>query len=139
ASDRRVKFVTLEAYEKAGGRKRTDLFSEGAESIFLIDTALLDRLATEQLDRVAKELGAEGWKWTESRIDFGYEEKGQFQGVRPEAAPLPSKLADEAEKLEAEAATLEAELEAAGEEAEYPQSLEEIRERLEAIEDSRAE
>ena len=50
ASDRRVKFVTLDAYEKAGGATRRDLFSEGENSVFILDPALLDRLVAEKLD-----------------------------------------------------------------------------------------
>jgi ParB family chromosome partitioning protein len=137
ATDRRVKFVGLKAYEKAGGAVRQDLFREGAESVFLLDAALLDRLVTEKLDRAAKELAKEGWKWTEARAVFGYQEQGQFRGLRPEPAPLPPKLAKEVAALEAEAAKLEQEWENAGEDAEYPDRLQEIRDRLDDIDRDR--
>jgi ParB family chromosome partitioning protein len=137
ASDRRVKFVGLKAYEKAGGQVRHDLFNEGEDSVFILDAALLDRLVTEKLASTVKELGAEGWKWTEARAEFGYQEQGQFRGVRPEPAPLPPKLAKEAAKLEAEAEKLEQQWEQAGEDAEYPDRLDEIRERLDDIDRSR--
>jgi ParB family chromosome partitioning protein len=137
ASDRRVKFVGLKAYEKAGGQVRHDLFSEGEDSVFILDAALLDRLVTEKLGSTVKELDKEGWKWTEARAEFGYQDQGQFRGLRPEPAPLPPKLAKEAAKLEAEAGKLKEQYEQAGEDAEYPDRLDEIRERLDEIDRSR--
>jgi ParB family chromosome partitioning protein len=131
ASDKRVKFVTLKAYEKAGGTTRADLFSEGDDSIFILDIPLLDRLLTEKLAKVAQSVGKkEGWKWTEAHADFGYQEKAQFQSLRPDLAPLPAKLAKEVEKLTAEAEKLETQWEKAGEDAPYPDRIDEIRERL---------
>src|SRR5262245_21779189 len=82
ATDRRVKFIGLKTYEKAGGAVRHDLFSEGEESVFILDAALLDRLVTEKLDSALKPLAKEGWKWTEARPAFGYQEQGQFRGIR---------------------------------------------------------
>lgn len=138
ASDKRVKFVTLKAYEKAGGTTRADLFNEGDDSIFILDIALLDRLLTEKLAKVAQSVGKkEGWKWTETCADFGHEEKAQFRCVRADLAPLPAKLAKEVEKLTAEAGKLESRWEEAGEDAPYPDRIEEIRERLDEINDSR--
>jgi ParB family transcriptional regulator, chromosome partitioning protein len=139
ASDRRVKFVTLKAYEKAGGKLREDLFSEGEDRVFVLDAALLDRLAAEKLATAAQGLGKEGWKWTEARAVFGHDEQGQFRGLRAEFAPLPPNLAKEAKKLEAEAAKLERRYDEAGEDAEYPERLDEIRDRLDEIERSREE
>ena len=53
-----------------------------------------------------KELATEGWKWTEARPDFGYEEQGQFRRVHAEVR-LPPKLAKEAAKLQVEYEELE--------------------------------
>jgi len=131
ASDKRVKFVSLKAYEAAGGTTRRDLFSEGDESIFILDTALLDRLLTEKLAKVAQSVAKkEGWKWTEAHADFGYQEKAQFKTVRPELTALPSKLAKEAEKLTAEADKLETEWEEADGDAPFPKRVPQIRKRL---------
>jgi len=137
ASDRRVKFIGLKAYEKAGGAVRHDLFSEGEDSVFILDAPLLDRLVTEKLASAAQALAKEGWKWTDVRAVFGHEEQGQFRGVRPDRAPLPPKLAKEADKLALEAAKLEVKYEEAGEDAEYPDRLNEIQQRLDEIERSR--
>jgi ParB family chromosome partitioning protein len=139
ASDRRVKFITLKAYEKAGGTTRRDLFSEGEDSVFILDTALLDRLVTEKLERAAKALAKEGWKWTTAQPAFDYDEKSKFRRVHAEPAPLPPKLAREAEALEKERDTLLEQYEAAGDDAEEPARIEEIADRLDAIEDKRGE
>lgn len=137
ATDRRVKFVGLKAYEKAGGNIRIDLFAQGDESIFILDPALLDRLVMEKLDRAKQELAKEGWKWTDAYADFGYELRSQFRVIHPEALELPRKLANEIAKLEAEFQKLEDAWEKAGEDAEYPDRCEEIRERLSEIERDR--
>jgi ParB family chromosome partitioning protein len=139
ASDRRVKFVTLKAYEKAGGTTRRDLFSEGEDSVFILDAALLDRLVTEKLERAAKSLAKEGWKWTTAQPAFDYDEKSKLRRVHAEPAPLPPKLAREAEALEKERDTLLEQYEAAGGDAEEPARIEEIADRLDAIEDKRGE
>lgn len=139
ASDRRVKFVTLTAYRKAGGNVREDLFSEGDDSVFILDAALLDSLVMEKLAAAARELGKEGWKWTEARAVFGHEEQGQFRGLRPDLVPLPPKLAKEVDKLALEAAKLELKYEEAGEEAEYPERLRKINQRLEEFDRNRKE
>lgn len=106
ASDRRVKFVTLGAYEKAGGKTRRDLFSEGAESVFILDAPLLDSLVGAKLERAAKPLATEGWKWIDVLPVFTYEQKTQLRRIHAEPAALPPKLAGEVEALEKERDTL---------------------------------
>jgi ParB family chromosome partitioning protein len=139
ASDRRVKFVTLKAYEKAGGTTRRDLFSEGEDSVFILDAALLDRLVTEKLERAAKSLAKEGWKWTVVQPAFDYDEKAKLRRVHAEPAPLPPKLAREAEALEKELETLQENWHAAEDEIDEPARIGEIEDRLDAIEDKRGE
>ncbi|WP_316398243.1 ParB/RepB/Spo0J family partition protein [Bradyrhizobium sp. 33ap4] len=70
ATDRRARFVGLEAYTEAGGTVLRDLFTEDRGG-YLEDVSLLDLLATARLDREADTLrAAEGWKWTEAHLDF---------------------------------------------------------------------
>ena len=78
ASDKRVRFVGVEAYEAAGGVVLRDLFNRD-DGGWLQDAALLDRLAREKLERAAEEIRAEGWKWSETAIDFPY---GHTTGLR---------------------------------------------------------
>jgi len=102
ATDKRVRFVTLKAYEKAGGTIRRDLFSEDDEGVFVLDIALLDKLATGKLEKAAKPVRAEGWKWVDVRTSFGYEERAQFHRSNPEQAPLSAEDASALEALERE-------------------------------------
>ena len=62
ASDRRARFVGLDAYEQAGGGILRDLF-EHDDGGWLQDVALLDRLVTEKLTAEAEAIAKEGWKW----------------------------------------------------------------------------
>lgn len=68
-------FVGLEAYEQAGGRVRTDLFSEHA---YLLDLPLLDSLALDRLQSIAEKLRADGWSWAEARVSMSYKEKDAY-------------------------------------------------------------
>jgi len=65
-SDRRVRFVTLKAYEAAGGAIMSDLFKE---QNYVLDVVLLDRLCVAKLQAEADTVRAEGWKWVEIAAD----------------------------------------------------------------------
>jgi ParB family transcriptional regulator, chromosome partitioning protein len=78
ASDRRVRFVGIDAYEAAGGVVARDLFQHD-DGGWLQDAALLDRLASEKLQVEAESLRGEGWKWVEIATDFPY---GHTAGLR---------------------------------------------------------
>ncbi|GLR89767.1 ParB/RepB/Spo0J family partition protein [Bradyrhizobium iriomotense] len=69
-SDRRVVFIGVEAYEKAGGTVIRDLFDE--DGSYLADAALLNRLVCAKLQSVAEAVTAEGWKWVEVAAQFDY-------------------------------------------------------------------
>ncbi|WP_456749551.1 ParB/RepB/Spo0J family partition protein [Bradyrhizobium sp. USDA 4461] len=70
ATDRRARFVGLEAYMEAGGTVLRDLFTEDRGG-YLEDVSLLDLLVTARLGREADSLrAAEGWRWTEAHLDF---------------------------------------------------------------------
>lgn len=97
-------FVTVAAYEAAGGPLRRDLFSDDGKA-YLQDAALLERLAVDKLQQPAREVAAEGWKWVDVRARYVYEDYVRHGEVR-RARRAPN--ADEA----ARHAQLEAELEA---------------------------
>lgn len=65
ATDRRARFVRLDAYEAAGGSVSRDLFSD---TVALHDADLLQDLFTERLNAEAGTLAA-GWKWVEVMAD----------------------------------------------------------------------
>jgi ParB family chromosome partitioning protein len=99
ATDKRARFITLPAYEEAGGDFRRDLFAEGDEFVFLLDSALLDRLAMEKLQAEAETLKAEGWKWVEAVPELDYEARGDYRVRRPEPLPLSEAAAAEQKAL----------------------------------------
>ena len=111
ASDRRARFVSVEAYEAAGGVVLRDLFEDDGGG-WLQDVALLDRLATEKLAVEAEKIATEGWKWIEVAVDFRYghahhlrrlngvqveltaAEQATFDALTAEQAKLESEYAD---------------------------------------------
>lgn len=103
AADRRVKFVGLKAYEKAGGSLRRDLFASGDDGVFILDAALLDRLVAEKLEKAKRALLKQGWKWVEIRDRFDRGEWSRCKRVYPEQAPLTDEEEQELAALEAEA------------------------------------
>ncbi|WP_299668621.1 ParB/RepB/Spo0J family partition protein [uncultured Ruegeria sp.] len=69
ASDRRAKYVGLDAYKEAGGRVSGDLF---ADKTLLDDEAILDQCFADKLAVAARTIRQEqGWKWAEI-IDATY-------------------------------------------------------------------
>lgn len=136
ASDKRVRFVGLDAYEAAGGYVLRDLFQQD-DGGWLQDAVLLERLVAEKLRAEADAIAAEGWKWIEAAANFPY---GHTSGLREligttvdlteEERAGREALCEEYDRLEAEYAEAEDLPE------EVDQRLGEIEELLDAI-DSR--
>ncbi len=84
-SDKRAAFVSLEAYEAAGGDVLRDLF-QSDDGGWLQDVPLLERLVTGKLKTMADEIANEGWKWIEVAVSFPY---GAANGLRElEGTPI---------------------------------------------------
>lgn len=90
-----VALVGLEAYEAAGGFVRRDLFSDEANSGYIGDMVLLQRLAAERLSVVSAELKEEGWAWVETRDKRDYSEMSRFACIPSHLRPMT-----DAEKIE---------------------------------------
>ena len=90
AADRRVRFVTIETYEEAGGTVMRDLFQDD-DGGWVENVPLLERLVTDKLKAEAETIAGEGWKWIEVAADFPY---GHTQGLR-QLAGAPVDLTDE--------------------------------------------
>jgi ParB family chromosome partitioning protein len=90
SSDKRARFVGIEAYEAAGGIVMRDLFDTD-DGGWLQDVGLLDRLVTERLKAAAVEIAAEGWKWINVAVSFPY---GYDSGMR-RIAGTPVELSEE--------------------------------------------
>ena len=133
ATDKRVRFVTLDAYEAAGGALRRDLFAEGEEGVFVLDAGLLDRLAMEKLTLDAETIKAEGWKWVETALELDRSEM-DFRVRRPEPLPLSEEAEAERSKLSAEYTAL---FDSADEhDEETSERLDAIEERITELEDT---
>ncbi|MBN9672196.1 ParB/RepB/Spo0J family partition protein [Roseibium aggregatum] len=78
SSDKRARFIGLEAYEAAGGAVLRDLFSQDNDG-WLQDVTLLDRLVDEKLKRMADEIAGDGWRWIDASVELPY---GHANGLR---------------------------------------------------------
>ena len=106
ASDRRVRFVGVDAYEQAGGGVERDLF-EHDDGGWLQDVALLDRLVTEKLTAEAETITKEGWKWISVAVQFPYGHTSQLRELEGKAADLTTEEQATIDALSAEQAKLE--------------------------------
>lgn len=95
SSDKRVRFVGLDAYRAAGGLVRQDLFSD-EDSGYIADIDLLDRLVAEKLAEAAETVKAEGWKWVEAVVDRDSDALSGFVRQYPDRIELCE--ADQAEQ-----------------------------------------
>jgi ParB family chromosome partitioning protein len=87
ASDKRVRFIGLDAYLDAGGVLLRDLF-QGDDGGWLEDIALVDRMVAEKLESETARIAAEGWKWVEAAPDFAYGHNFGLRRLRGEPVPL---------------------------------------------------
>ena len=81
ADSKLARFVTVKAYEKAGGSVIRDLFDADSEG-WLTDAELLNRLATEKLAAVQAKLIEDGWKWADIMPDIDYSALHRFERLR---------------------------------------------------------
>jgi len=87
STDPLVKFVSLAAYRKANGSTTSDLFQNVT---YVLDAALVQRLAEEKLEKLRVEEGA-GWAWSE--IAFSNREMDQKgRQISAEYAGVPEEL-----------------------------------------------
>lgn len=77
-----AKYVTLKVYEIAGGALRRDLFSDDDKKAYLLDAVLLETLATDKLQKRAKKIMAEGWKWVDVRVRYAFDEYVKYGELR---------------------------------------------------------
>lgn len=95
-----VRFVGLEAYEKAGGQVRRDLFAEQENDGYVMDADLLRQLADVKLEHEAVKIKAEGHAWVQVIPTLDYAKQAEYGRVQ---TTYRAATADEATAL----ATLE--------------------------------
>lgn len=93
-----AQFVGLDAYEAAGGQVRRDLFSETGTG-YLVDPALLNRLAMEKLDIIAAPLRTD-WSWVETRPSVDYTELQTYSRLQKTLRALSAEEQAERDALE---------------------------------------
>jgi ParB family chromosome partitioning protein len=106
ASDKRARFVGLDAYEEAGGVILRDLFSQNGEG-WLQDVALLETLVAAKLGEDAEKVNAEGWRWIEIAQDFPYGHTAGLRRVKGEETALTDEDHARREALRDEMAAIE--------------------------------
>jgi ParB family chromosome partitioning protein len=98
ADSKLARFVSVAAYEAAGGSVLRDLFDADSAG-WITDPALLNRLASEKLEREAETTRAQGWKWVEIMPDLAWDTLRQFDRIQPTPT---AQQQEEIEKLQAE-------------------------------------
>ena len=104
ATDRRARFVGDEAYLAAGGRIERDLFSDEDNARWL-DVALVERLATEKMEKLAAETAAEqGLAFVRPSLDhwLSYSATEGLRRVQLETPPLTDEESARVDELEEE-------------------------------------
>jgi len=135
ASDKRARFIGLDAYVAAGGPVLPRYLFDDEDEGWLEDVALLDRLVSDKLKSLADEVAAEGWRWITVSLELPYGYDCDLRAITGTAAELSSKERREREKLRKEQERLEAEYAGYDElPDEVDQRLSEIEKQLEAFE-----
>lgn len=76
-----ARYVTVAAYEKAGGTVRRDLFAQDA---YLDDPEKVRAMALAKMPRskLAKAIEGEGWGWVEYRTSLNHDERKKFGEIQ---------------------------------------------------------
>ncbi len=136
-----VRFVGLDSYEAAGGGVRRDLFAEGDAGVYLLDAALLERLAQDKLAGIAATVRAEGWAWVDATPGVTHADLQAFQRAPRERREPNKREAQRIGKLQARMQDLGVALDAAldAEDEDKADALQEageaVGEQLQALED----
>ena len=101
-----ARYVGLAAYEKAGGTVSRDLFAaDHDEGVYLDDPALVERLATEKLEKTAAKLRKQ-WKWADVVLENIYEVTHGYDRVYPGPGEATEEERKRLAEIETESAPL---------------------------------
>ena len=107
ASDKRARFVGLDAYVEAGGAVLRDLF-QADDGGWLQHPGLLDMLVAERLRDEAEVVRSEGWRWIEAAPERAYDRTYGLRRIFGERPDLTDAEADTRDALIAEQEEIEA-------------------------------
>ncbi|WP_413208028.1 ParB/RepB/Spo0J family partition protein [Rhodospirillum sp. A1_3_36] len=136
ASDKRARFIGLDAYEAAGGVVLRDLFDQQEDGWFQ-DPVLLERLVSDKLAAEAEVLKAEGWTWVRAVPDLPYGFAAGHRRLTGEVKPLFPETLARRDALRVERDEIEARYAESGESLpdDIDRRIGEIQEEFESIED----
>ncbi|GFE87804.1 ParB/RepB/Spo0J family partition protein [Steroidobacter agaridevorans] len=137
-TDPLARFVTLKAYEKAGGPVRRDLFSD-EDDIYLVDRALVERIAKDKLDRRAAAVKKEGFAWVEVDLSMDCSKRATYGRVRTISREPTEEEADRLRRGQERLDAIEKEIEGTGDEETLTllhAEREALDDQIEAVEDS---
>lgn len=85
-----ARYVTVAAYEKAGGNVRRDLFEDNT---YLDDPEQVRAMAVQKMQRskLAKAVAGEGWGWMEYRVELDYSDRKKLYGEIQQSNQEPTK------------------------------------------------
>lgn len=135
-----ARFVGLKAYQKAGGQIRRDLFAEDDEA-FLLDPALVEKLATEKLEQHAAKVKRDGAAWVDVAPHQDYSVRAAYGHVGTMLREPTEEERTQLAMLTARRTEIERNSEATQDDEarldELAEELEGVEEQIEAIEDAR--
>ena len=99
ASSPLARFVGLEAYEKAGGAIKRDLFDD--DNTRLCDVDVLHKLVEVRLQEAAAEVAEEGWRWVDMMPSYDHTRLHGYGREYPGAVELTVEEVAELEAAEA--------------------------------------
>ena len=135
SKDPRVALIGgVEAYEKAGGKVRQDLFSGAGNDVILEDGALVATLLFQKMEAIAEECREEGWKWVEVWPKYDYSEYSRFGEAPYVRAELTEESKQQLQELNAEVNEVVGELNSMSEQ-DNPKRYQELRSRRNAAQD----
>ena len=101
-----ARFVSVEAYEAAGGQVLRDLFARDDErGVWFEGPVLVEKLATGKLQAAADEL-ATRWKWAVAMIEVEWGDTARYGRIEPQPAERTPEEQAEIERLETRQAEL---------------------------------
>ena len=99
ATSAMARFVSVDAYEAAGGAVLRDLFAaEDEDGIWFEDPALLNNLAMAKLGETVKDL-ATRWRWATAVPEVDWTEIARYGRIHPEPATPTDEETAELERL----------------------------------------
>lgn len=111
-----MEYVTLPAYEAAGGRVERDLFSDDEDGGTVADPTTLTTLALEKLtaDFPLQAAQDAGWKWVDYAVTYDHAEYDSYGRISDFYVPATDEEVAELNRLRDEHSAVEMALDAAG-------------------------